>query len=138
MAFHPKNLIRVNNRIRVPEVRVIDAEGNQLGVLPTPKAMEVAQRSGLDLVEVAPTAKPPVCRICDFGKFRYEMSKKDKQNKAPASSRVKELKFHINIDEHDFEVKMNHARKFLSKGMRVKISLVFRGREMIHAERGAE
>lgn len=131
-----QKFIRVNHRIRVPEVRVIDAEGKQVGILPTSKAMELALRQGLDLVEVSPTANPPVCRIVDFGKFRYEMSKKEKHGKAVAASRVKELKFHLNIDPHDFGIKMNHARGFLAKGMRVKMSLVFRGREMMHATRG--
>lgn len=117
-------------------MRVIDAEGNQVGVLPTAKALELALRQGLDLVEVSPTAQPPVCRIVDFGKFRYEMSKKEKSSKSPAASRVKELKFHINIDPHDLSIKLNHARGFIEKGMRVKMSLVFRGREMMHAYRG--
>lgn len=117
-------------------MRVVDADGKQVGIIPTSKALELAVRQGLDLVEVAPTARPPVCRIVDFGKFRYEMSKKEKQNKPTAASRVKELKFHINIDPHDFGIKMAHARGFLAKGMRVKMSLVFRGREMMHAERG--
>lgn len=126
----------MNHRIRVPEVRVIDADGKQVGVLSTAKALELALRQGLDLVEVSPTAQPPVCRVVDFGKFRYEMSKKEKHAKSPAASRVKELKFHINIDPHDLGIKMDHARGFIEKGMRVKMSLVFRGREMMHAYRG--
>jgi translation initiation factor IF-3 len=119
-------------------VRVIDSDGSQVGILPTSKALELANKQGLDLVEVAPTARPPVCRIIDFGKFRYEMSKKEKNTRSTAASRVKELKFHLNIDPHDFEIKLNHARGFVAKGMRVKMSLVFRGREMMHAERGQD
>src|SRR4029077_112580 len=106
------------------------------GLTRSTRGHEPARGEVLVLVEVSPTAQPPVCRIVDFGKFRYEMSKKEKSAKSPAASRVKELKFHINIDPHDLGIKMDHARGFIEKGMRVKMSLVFRGREMMHAYRG--
>jgi translation initiation factor IF-3 len=133
----PQNLTRINHRIRVPEVRCIDADGEQIGILPTRDALARAERQGLDLVEVSPTAKPPVCRIMDYGKYKYDQEKKQKAQKKNASAtKVKELKFHANVDVHDFETKLRHARDFLGAGNRVKCSLFFRGREGAHQELG--
>jgi len=138
-SYHSKNQIRVNHRIRATEVRVIDDQGNQMGILPIATALRAASERGLDLVEVAPEARPPVCRIVDFGKYRYEQAKKTKgDSKVSHASKLKELKFHVNISEHDYGVKVRHASGFLQKGMRVKISLFFRGREMQHQEFGMQ
>ena len=135
----PQNFTRINHRIRVSEVRCIDADGTQIGVVTTRDALARAQQSGLDLVEVSPTAKPPVCRIMDYGKFKYDQEKKLKQQKKhAATTKVKELKFHANVDEHDFATKVRHARDFLESGNRVKCSLFFRGREGAHQELGFE
>ena len=130
--------IRVNGRIRAREVRVIVAStGQQLGVLKLSDAIRHAQNLGLDLVEVAPTANPPVCRIVDYGKFKYEASKHDKEKKN-SGSKLKEIKFRVNIDDHDYETKMRHAEEFLDKGNKVRVHLQFRGREMAHQELGME
>lgn len=130
--------IRVNERIRAREVRVINGLTNeQIGVLPIEKAIEKARGMGLDLIEVAPNAQPPVCRILDFGKFRYDLAKQEKEKKNTAG-KVKEVKFRVNIDEHDYYTKIRHAEEFLDKGSKVKINLQFRGREMVHQELGME
>jgi translation initiation factor IF-3 len=127
---------RVNGRIRAREVRVILAStGQQLGVLKLSDALRKAQELGLDLVEVAANANPPVCRIVDFGKFKYEAAKHDKEKKN-SSSKLKEIKFRVNIDEHDYVTKMRHAEEFLDKGNKVRVQLQFRGREMAHQELG--
>ena len=127
---------RVNGRIRAREVRVILAStGQQLGVLKLSDALRKAQELGLDLVEVAANANPPVCRIVDFGKFKYEAAKHDKEKKNSAS-KLKEIKFRVNIDEHDYVTKMRHAEDFLDKGNKVRVQLQFRGREMAHQELG--
>jgi translation initiation factor IF-3 len=127
---------RINERIRVREVRVIvAATGEQLGVLRTEDAIQKAKSYGLDLVEVAPNAQPPVCRIVDYGKFRYEQAKHEKDRKH-AVTKVKEIKFRANIDEHDYMTKIRHAEEFLDKGNKLKIGLQFRGREMAHQEIG--
>ncbi len=127
---------RVNQRIRAREVRVIvAASGQQLGVLKIQDALRAAQHAGLDLVEVAPTAVPPVCRIVDFGKFKYEISKQDKEKKQ-ASSKLKEIKFRVNISEHDYETKLRHGEEFLDKSNKVRVQLQFRGRENAHKELG--
>jgi translation initiation factor IF-3 len=119
-------------------VRVVLAStGEQLGVMKLPDALRHAQNLGLDLVEVAPTANPPVCRIVDYGKFKYEASKHDK-DKRSASSRLKEIKFRVNIDRHDYETKLRHAEEFLEKGNKVRVQLQYRGREMAHQELGME
>ncbi len=134
----PINLkdIRINERIRAREVRVILAATNeQLGVLRLDEAIRRARSMGLDLVEIAPNAQPPVCRIVDFGKFRYELSKQEKEKKHVVH-RVKEVKFRVNIDEHDYLTKVRHAEDFLDKGNKVKIHLQFRGREMAHQDLG--
>lgn len=134
-----KNQFRVNHRIRATEVRVIAQQGAQVGVLPISQALKLAMEQGLDLVEVAPDAKPPVCRIVDFGKFRYEIAKRAKtETRHVHATKLKELKFHINIGEHDYAIRLRHAKEFLEKGMRVKMSLYFRGREMQHQELGIQ
>ena len=127
---------RVNGRIRAREVRVILAStGQQLGVMKLSDAIRKAQELGLDLVEVAANANPPVCRIVDFGKFKYEAAKHEKE-KRNASSKLKEIKFRVNIDEHDYVTKMRHAEDFLDKGNKVRVQLQFRGREMAHQDLG--
>ena len=127
----------MNHMIRVPEVRVIDAEGAQLGVMPTEKALELAEDQGLDLVEVSPTARPPVCRIIDFGKFKYERSKRERESrKKQHTIHVKEVKFRPKTEEHDYQFKKRHAEEFLAKGNKVKITMMFRGRELDHRELG--
>lgn len=108
-----------------------------IGVMPTKKALELAKEVGLDLVEVAPTAKPPVCRILDFGKYRYELSKKQKESKA-TTQKMKEVKFRVKIDTHDYLTKIRRAEDFLAKGSKLKLTLMFRGREMEHTELGFE
>jgi translation initiation factor IF-3 len=133
----PHSNIRRNQRIRVPQVRVIGSDGSQIGVMDTIKAMAMAQQEGLDLVEVAATAQPPVCRIMDFGKFIYEQQKKTKDNKG-SSSKIKEVKFRVRIEQHDYMTKLRHAEEFLDKGNKVKLTLSFRGREMAHTALGYE
>ncbi|MFP4069568.1 MAG: translation initiation factor IF-3, partial [Opitutales bacterium] len=132
----PKGLRR-NERIRASEVRVIGPEGTNLGVMPPKKALELAQKVGLDLIEVSPSARPPVCRILDFGKYLYEESKKQKDNKQH-SAKLKEVKFRVSIDQHDFETKLRRAEGFLYHGNKVKLTLQFRGRENEHRELGFE
>src|SRR5256885_4524035 len=133
---HPQ--IRVNGRIRAREVRVIlGSTSEQLGVMKLNEALRRAQTLGLDLVEVAPTANPPVCKIIDFGKFRYDISKHTKDKK-PASSKLKEIKFRVNIDEHDYLTKIRHGEEFLDRGNKVRVQLQFRGREMAHQEFGMQ
>ena len=128
--------IRVNHRIRAREVRVINGATNeQLGVLKLQDALRRAEEMGLDLVEVAPNAEPPVCRIVNFGKYRYELAKQEKDKKSHAS-KLKEVKFRVNIDQHDYMTKIKHAEEFLDKGNKVKVQLQFRGREMAHQELG--
>lgn len=123
--------------IRVPQVRVVDAEGNQMGVMTTREALEAAESSGLDLVEVAATATPPVCRIMDYGRFKYQTSKKAKDAKKKQSIiHIKEVKLRGKTEEHDFQFKVRNARRFLEDGDKVKISIVFRGREITHTELG--
>src|SRR5215471_6424276 len=130
--------IRVNGRIRAREVRVIlGSTGEQLGVMKLNDALRRAQGLGLDLVEVAPTATPPVCKIIDFGKFRYDISKHTK-DKRPAGAKLKEIKFRVNIDDHDYLTKVRHAEEFLDRGNKVRVQLQFRGREMAHQEFGMQ
>lgn len=134
-AIDLKN-IRVNNRIRAREVRVImGSTGQQMGVMKLGDALRHAQSLGLDLVEVAPQAQPPVCRIVDYGKFKYETAKQDKASKH-SGSKLKEIKFRVNISQHDYETKMRHGEEFLDKGNKVRVQLQFRGREMAHQELG--
>jgi translation initiation factor IF-3 len=127
--------IRRNLRIKVPQIRVISPEGTQLGIMQTDKAFQLAQQFNLDLVEVAPNAVPPVCRIMDFGKYVYEEQKKASHVKATAS-KLKEIEFSARIAENDFHTKIRHAEEFLDKGNKVKLRLKFRGREMAHTEIG--
>lgn len=127
--------IRVNDRIRVANVRLVGATGEQLGIVPIAKAKILAQDAELDLVEVAPNADPPVCRIMDFKKFKYEQEKKEREaKKHQRQIHIKEIRLKPNIDEHDYQVKLRHLREFLSKKDKVKLSLVFRGREMAHKD----
>ncbi len=126
----------MNGRIRAREVRVIIASNKeQLGIMKTSDALRKANQLGLDLVEIAPTAQPPVCQIVDFGKFRYEQSKLDKE-RHHSTTKVKELKFRVNIDEHDYVTKLRRGETFLDKGNKVKVQLQFKGREMAHQELG--
>jgi translation initiation factor IF-3 len=130
-------MVRVNGKIRAREVRVIGVDGRQLGILPLHEAIGQARAHGVDLVEIAPTAVPPVCRLVDYGKFRYEQAKKEKESrKHQHANRVKEIQLSPSIDPHDFSVKLVHATDFLCEEMKVKISLRFRGREMAHKEYG--
>lgn len=129
----------MNDKIRVPEIRLIDHEGENRGVLDPRDAIRMAEEVGLDLVEISPNAVPPVCKIMDFGKFKYEQQKK--ANEAKKKQRVieiKEVKFRPNIDIHDYEVKMRNVTRFLEDGDKVKVTLRFRGREMAHQELGRE
>ncbi len=128
---------RINERIRVPEVRVIDDEGNQVGVLKTPDALKLAQERELDLVEVAPEARPPVCRILDYSKYKYEQAQKLKQaRKHQQQITVREIKFRPKIAEHDYDTKKHHVERFLRHKDKVKVTIMFRGREVTHPERG--
>jgi translation initiation factor IF-3 len=130
---------RVNQQIRISPVRVIDPEGNQAGIMPIEKAIETAEELGLDLVEVAPMARPPVCRIMDYGKFRYEEQRKEREaRKKQHRVDLKEVKMRPGIEEHDFEFKSRHARRFLEEGNKVKLTMMFRGRQMAHPEIGRE
>ncbi len=129
----------MNERIRIPNVRVVDEEGNQVGVMSSYEALKLAREHGLDLVEVSPNASPPVCRIMDFGKHKYELAKKSaKARKAQHRIQVKEVKFRPKIDDHDFDFKVGHARAFLDERNKVKFTVMFRGREMAHSELGRE
>jgi len=131
------SFIKVNGKIRAREVRVIGADGSQLGVLGLQDALNRARAEGVDLVEIAPTANPPVCRLVDYGKFRYEQSKKEKESKKRQhATKVKEVQLSPGIDPHDFGVKFNHSVEFLCEDMKVKVTLKFRGREMAHKEYG--
>lgn len=127
----------MNERIRAREIRVIDAEGNQLGVMPPYEAVRKAREVNLDLVEISPNAVPPVCRIMDYGKYLYEQEKKERAAKKHQKQIVlKEVKFSVNVDEHDYVTKRNHVLRFLAEGDKVKASLRFRGREMAHQNLG--
>ncbi len=133
----PTTFYRVNGKIRAREVRVIGIDGSQLGILSIAEALTNARQHGVDLVEIAPNAVPPVCRIVDYGKFRYEISKKDKDSKKNQhANRVKEIQLSATIDPHDFAVKVARGIDFLCEDMKIKIALKFRGREMAHQEFG--
>lgn len=130
---------RVNDRIRAPEIRLIGAEGENVGVVTPARAMEMAERAGLDLVEISPNATPPVCKIMDFGKFKYEQQKRESEaRKKQKIIEVKEVKFRPGTDIHDYQVKMRNVMKFLENGDKVKVTLRFRGREMAHQNLGRE
>ena len=133
----PQDGVRRNDQIRAREVRVIGAEGEQIGILPKMEALALAREAGLDLVEVAATAEPPVCRIMDFGKFRYEQQQKKKEAKRNQSVvQIKEIKVRPKTDDHDYETKLRHIRRFLEDGDRCKVTVFFRGQEIVHKDRG--
>ena len=131
--------LQINEEIRDKEVRVIDADGSQLGVMSVAQALEKAAASNLDLVKIAPQATPPVCKIIDYGKYRFEQAKREKEaRKNQRVVDVKEIRLSLNIDTHDFNTKVGHATRFLKDGDKVKVSIRFRGREMGHPEHGYE
>lgn len=133
----PEQGLRINHRIRVPEIRVIADEGEQLGVMPTHEALRLAEERGLDLVEISPRAFPPVCRIMDYGKYKYEEAKKKQQARKRASTvETKEIKFRPKTEEHDMAFKVKHVRRFLEGGNKVRLAVVFRGREITHPQTG--
>ena len=128
---------RINERIRVREIRVIDEAGQQLGIMPPAQALAVARQKGLDLVEVSPTAVPPVCRIMDYGRFQYLEQKRARQAKKHQKViEIKEIKFRPKVDEHDYQFKKKHIERFLADGDKVKATIFFRGRENAHPEIG--
>lgn len=128
---------RINDRIRAQRCRLIAEDGAQLGIFNMPDAMRIADEQALDLVEIAPNADPPVCRIMDYGKFKYEQEMKAKRaRKHQTTVQIKEIKFRPKIDKHDYETKKRHVERFLNGGAKVKVTIMFRGREMVHAERG--
>ena len=128
---------RINREIRAPELRVIGADGGNLGVLSLQEAIDAAKNAGLDLIEISPNATPPVCRIVDFGKFKYEQEKREREaRKHQHATKLKEIKIRLNIDPHDYETKLNHMREFLGEGMKVKVTMMLRGRENAHPEFG--
>jgi translation initiation factor IF-3 len=130
-----KDTIRINERIRVREIRVIGSNSEQLGVMTPEEAMALAREEGLDLVEVAATSRPPVCRIMDYGKYKYEQKKK-KTSKQSHAAALKEVKLRPGTDQHDLNFKLNNVRRFLMDGDKVKVTVMFRGREMVHTSRG--
>jgi len=130
---------RVNDRIRSPEIRLIGADGENVGVVTPARAMAMAEEAGLDLVEISPNAEPPVCKIMDFGKFKYEQQKREAEaRKKQHIIEIKEIKFRPGTDKHDYDVKMRSVLKFLGEGDKVKVTLRFRGREMAHQQLGLE
>lgn len=129
----------MNEAIRVSEVRLISSDGDQLGIMPTREALNIADEEGLDLVEVAPNASPPVCRIMDYGKYKYQTSKKEQEaRKKGKAFQLKEVKFRPHTDEHDLNYKIKNVKKFLDKKARVKLTVMFRGREYAYQEVGIE
>lgn len=129
--------IRINEGIRAPQIRLIGPKGEQIGIVDVREGVRRAREEGLDLVEVAPLAKPPVCRILDFGKYLYALSKKEKESrKKHKTIEIKEIKLTSKIDDHDYQTKLNHAKRFLEKGNKVKLTLFFRGREITHSDLG--
>jgi translation initiation factor IF-3 len=129
----------INEQIRDREVRVISQDGDQLGIMSASEAMKLAREAELDLVKIAPTAKPPVCKIIHYGKYRYELSRKEKEAKKKQKTiEIKEVRLSPNIDDNDLNTKVNAARKFIQKGDKVKVSLRFRGREMAHTQNGRQ
>lgn len=131
--------MRINKEIRALKVRVIGADGKQIGVITPFEAIKIAESEGLDLVEISPNAEPPVCKIIDYGKYRYQQTKKEKESKkAQHQIKVKEIKLKPNIDQHDLDIKLKHAKEFIEKGCKVKVTCTFRGREMMFASKGKE
>jgi translation initiation factor IF-3 len=134
-----KRFIRMNERIRAREIRVIGDEGEQIGIMPPFEALKMAREKNLDLVEISPTAQPPVCRIMDYGKFLYQNEKREREAKKHQKTiTVKEVKFRINVDDHDYETKKNHVLRFLDEGDKVKATIFFRGREMTRQSLGRQ
>ena len=132
-----KKDIQINEEIRDKELRVISSDGKQLGIMSSKEALALAEQKNLDLVKIAPQSVPPVCKIMDYGKYRFEQSKREKENrKNQRVIEIKEIRLSLNIDTHDFETKVNHAHKFLKAGNKVKVSIRFRGREMAHPQIG--
>ena len=130
---------RVNEKITSSEIRLIDAEGELIGVVPPARGIELAEEVGLDLVEISPNAQPPVCKVMDYGKFKYEEARAAREaRKKQHTIQVKEVKFRPGIEEHDYEFKMRHARRFLEEGNKVKLTMRFRGRQVTHPEIGRE
>jgi translation initiation factor IF-3 len=133
----PEPRTRINERIRAREIRVIDEQGEQLGILPPQEALALARQRNLDLVEVSPNSQPPVCRIMDYGKYQYQMEKKARESRKNQKNIViKEVKFRPNTDDHDYEFKKNNVIRFIGEGDKVKATVMFRGREITHKERG--
>jgi translation initiation factor IF-3 len=129
--------LRINDQIRVGEVRLIDEEGKQLGVVPLAEALNLAREAGTDLVEIAPQAVPPVCKILDYGKYRFELEKKGRESKKKQKLiKMKEIRMQPKIEEHDLLFKSKHCKEFLDEGNKVKVTIRFRGRELAHTERG--
>lgn len=129
--------IRVNERIRIPQIRVIDENGEQLGIMRPQQALEIAKERGYDLVEVAPNVSPPVCRIMDYSRYKYEQEKKEREAKKNQKIiHIKEIKLSPVIEEHDYQVKLNHAKGFIEKGDKVRVVMLFRGRQMAHLDMG--
>ena len=134
-----KKELEINEEIRDKEIRVIGADGSQMGIMSADKALKLAEEANLDLVKIAPTAVPPVCRVMDYGKYRFEQQKKEKENKKNQKVvETKEVRLSINIDTNDFNTKVNQANKFLKNGDKVKVSIRFRGREMAHSKLGLD
>lgn len=132
-----KEELRINEQIRVHEVRLVAADGRQRGVVPLAEALQAAREAGLDLVEVAPMTSPPVCRLLDYKKYRYEKEKQKREGRSrQRATQLKELRFRPRIEDHDYQTKMRSLMKFLKRGNKVKVTLVFRGREMVHQEFG--
>lgn len=131
--------LRINERIRVNEIRIIGAEGEQLGIMSPAEGVKLAQEKGLDLVEVAPQSSPPVCRIMDYSKYKYDQERKGREShRKQKTVHLKEIRLRPKIEEHDYQVKLAHLEKFLKRGDKAKVTLVFRGREITHPERGRQ
>lgn len=138
MAAKDSKELRINQQIRVREVRLIDDQGEQLGVVATDEALNMAKEKGLDLVEVAPQSKPPVCKLIDYGKYKFEMEKRQRESKKKQKLvKMKEIRMQPKIDSHDMEFKTKHVKDFLDGGNKVKVTIRFRGRELAHTELGA-
>lgn len=133
------NELLINEQIRDKEVRLIGPDGEQIGIVPIKEAQKLANEKNLDLVKIAPQAKPPVCKIMDYGKYKFDAAKKEKEaRKKQKTISVKEIRLSASIEKHDFQTKMKNAQKFIKDGDKVKISVVFRGREMMHTQKGSE
>jgi translation initiation factor IF-3 len=137
IPHHNKDEHRINERIRVPQVRLIDEKGNQVGIVPTQEALQMARERNLDLMEISPNAQPPVCKICDYGKFKYEKKKKEHEAKKKQTViKVKEIQLRPQTEEHDLEYKFKNVRTFLEDGDKAKITIMFRGREITYVDQG--